>query len=107
VEYVSTDGRTFARPPDSWTTGDWKSPLRFFAGSPQGLSADFLLEGATGVSGHVYEPYLAFTPNPELVLPAYYNGRNLAESYYLGIRGLSWQNIVVGDPLCSLGKPSK
>jgi len=33
-------------------------------------------------------------------------GRNLAESYYLAIRSLSWQNIVVGDPLCSLGKPA-
>ena len=32
-------------------------------------------------------------------------GRNLAESYYLAILGLSWQNIVVGDPLCSLGRP--
>jgi hypothetical protein len=32
-------------------------------------------------------------------------GRNLAESYYLVIPALSWQNIVLGDPLCSLGKP--
>ena len=30
------------------------------------------------------------------------SGRNLAESYYSAIRGLSWQNIVIGDPLCSL-----
>jgi hypothetical protein len=36
------------------------------------------------------------------VLPAYANGRNLAESFYLGIPGLSWQNIVIGDPLCKL-----
>jgi len=106
TEYVSTNGRTFARPPDHWTVGnDWKSPEALFDGSPQSLTADYLLEGATGASGHVYEPYLALTPRPEFVLPAYYNGRNLAESYYLGIRGLSWQNIVVGDPLCSLGKP--
>ena len=45
--------------------------------------------------------------NPDLLLPAYYSGRNLAESYYLSMRGLSWQNIVIGDPLCSLGKPGK
>ena len=69
------------------------------------MSADFLLEGATGASGHVFEPYLAMTPHPDMVLPAYYSGRNLAESFYLGILGLSWQNIVIGDPLCSLGPP--
>jgi uncharacterized protein (TIGR03790 family) len=106
TEFVSTDGRTFKKPPDSWNLGsDWKTPEGLFAGSPQTMSADYLLEGATGVSGHVDEPWLAQTPHPELLLPAYYKGRNLAESYYLAIRSLSWQNIVVGDPLCSLGKP--
>ncbi|MGH9559785.1 MAG: hypothetical protein ACRD30_11140 [Bryobacteraceae bacterium] len=44
------------------------------------------------------------TPRPALLLPAYFNG-HLAESYYLAIRVLSWQNIVAGDPLCSIGKP--
>ena len=76
-----------------------------FAGSAQSLSADYILEGATGASGHVYEPYLMFTPHPDLLLPAYYQGRTLAESYYLSMPALSWQNIVIGDPLCSLGKP--
>ena len=53
------------------------------------------------------QQYLHLTPRPDLLLPAYYHGRNLAESYYLAIPGLSWMNIVVGDPLCSLGKPSR
>lgn len=106
TEFVSTDARTFTKPPDSWNLGkDWKTPEGLFAGSPQSMSADYLLEGATGVSGHVYEPYLGQTPRPELLLPAYYKGRNLAESYYLSLRSLSWQNVVIGDPLCSLGKP--
>jgi uncharacterized protein (TIGR03790 family) len=106
TEFVSSNGRTFKKPPDSWNLGrDWTTPSGLFAGSPQTMSADYLLEGATGVSGHVFEPWLAQTPHPEFLLPAYYKGRNLAESYYLSIRSLSWQNIVVGDPLCSLGKP--
>jgi uncharacterized protein (TIGR03790 family) len=106
TEFVSSDGRTFKKPPDSWNLGkDWQTPEGLFAGSPQTMSADYLLEGATGASGHVYEPYLGQTPHPELLLPAYYKGRNLAESFYLSIRSLSWQNIVIGDPLCSLGKP--
>jgi uncharacterized protein (TIGR03790 family) len=104
--YVSSDGRTFARPPESWVPGhDWVLRTGWFGGSPQSLVADSILEGATGGSGHVYEPYLQFTPRPDFLLPAYYSGRNLAESYYLAVPALSWQNIVVGDPLCSLGKP--
>lgn len=106
TEFVSTDGRTFERPSAHWTPSDsWSNPLGFFAGSPQSLAADYILEGATGASGHVDEPYLTMTPRPDLLLPAYYQGRNLAESYYLAIPALSWQNIVLGDPLCSLGKP--
>ena len=79
-----------------------ENSARFFAGSPQSLTADYLHEGATGASGHVFEPYLALTPRPDYLLPAYLNGRTLAESYYLALRALSWQNIVVGDPLCRL-----
>ena len=105
-EFVSTNGRTFRRPPDTWAGGTWDKPETYFAGSPQSLVADYLDEGATGGSGHVSEPYLQFTPRPEILLPAYYSGRNLAESFYLAIPALSWQNIVVGDPLCSLGPPA-
>jgi uncharacterized protein (TIGR03790 family) len=105
TEFVSTDGRTFQRPSDDWNISDWKSSKLWFAGSPQTMTADFLLEGATGASGHVAEPYLMATPRPEFLLPAYFSGRNLAESFYMSIRFLSWQNIVVGDPLCSLGPP--
>lgn len=106
TEYVSTDGRTFAKPPDKWMPGRaWNDPSTWFGGAPQSLLADYFLEGATGGSGHVYEPYLVMTPRPDLLFAAYYSGRNLAESFYLSIRSLSWQNIVVGDPLCSLGAP--
>ncbi len=106
TEYVSTDGRTFQRPPQGWVPSNkWTRPDLWFDGSPQSLSADFIEEGATGASGHVYEPYLPFTPHPDILLPAYYRGMNLAESFYLSIPALSWENIVIGDPLCSLGKP--
>jgi uncharacterized protein (TIGR03790 family) len=107
TEFVSTNGRTFQRPPDNWNISDWGSKPLWFAGAPQTLTADYLLEGATAATGHVYEPYLSLTPHPEYLLPAYYSGRNLAESYYMSIRALSWQNIVIGDPLCSLGPPGR
>jgi uncharacterized protein (TIGR03790 family) len=106
TEYVSTNGRTFTRPPDAWNLGtSWSDPKGLFFGSPQTLTADYIHDGATGASGHVYEPFLGYTPRPNILLPAYYRGRNLAESYYLAIPALSWMNIVVGDPLCKLGLP--
>jgi uncharacterized protein (TIGR03790 family) len=105
TEFVSTNGRTFERPPKEWNIGPWRSTNPYHAGSPQTLSADYLDEGATGASGHVYEPYLTFTPRPQFLFPAYYSGRNLAESYYLSLPAISWMNIVLGDPLCSLGPP--
>jgi uncharacterized protein (TIGR03790 family) len=107
TEFVSTNGRTFRKPPASWNISSFKNDdsSKWWAGSPQTLTADYVHEGVTGASGQVEEPYLALTPRPDYLLPAYFVGRNLAESYYLSIPGLSWQNIVIGDPLCSLGKP--
>jgi uncharacterized protein (TIGR03790 family) len=106
TEFVSTNARTFERPPDSWTLTGWKSDVKtWWHGTPQSMSADYIHEGATGVSGHVFEPFLQFCPRPQYVLPAYYKGENLADSFYRGIPALSWQNIVLGDPLCSLGHP--
>jgi uncharacterized protein (TIGR03790 family) len=109
TEFVSTNARTFRRPPKGWTLSDWNvgSMLKWFAGSPQSLTADYLEEGASAATGHVGEPYLGMTPRPDLLLPAYFKGRTLAESFYLSIPVLSWQNIVVGDPLMSLGAVGK
>jgi len=98
TEYVSTNGRTFQRPPENWA---FLSP---FAGSSQDLTVDYIHDGVTGASGHVAEPFLPYTPRPDILLPAYYRGRNLAERFYLSIHSLSWMNIVVGDPLCVLSR---
>jgi uncharacterized protein (TIGR03790 family) len=103
TEFVSTDARTLKRPPDDWVFGPDKQ--NWFGGYNQNLSTDYLHEGATGASGNVYEPYLTGCARPDYLLPAYFQGRNLAESYYLSLPFLSWQGIVLGDPLCSLGKP--
>jgi uncharacterized protein (TIGR03790 family) len=105
TEFVSTSARTFKKPPDNWTYTTWSDRLHFFGGSPQGLVADLIHQGATGASGNTYEPYLAFCVRPDYLLPAYFQGRNLAESYYVAMPALSWQGVVLGDPLCRIGKP--
>ena len=71
------------------------------APSPQSLAGDLIRDGITGVSGHVAEPFLAATIRPQVLFPAYRAGLNLAESFYLAMPYLSWQTVIVGDPLCA------
>jgi uncharacterized protein (TIGR03790 family) len=103
AEFVSTSARTFRRPPENWTIGaTWNDPSQLFDGTAQSLVADLIHEGATGASGNTYEPYLTGCARPDFLLPAYHAGRNLAESFYLALPYLSWQGVIVGDPLCVL-----
>jgi uncharacterized protein (TIGR03790 family) len=102
AEYVSTSARTFKRPPDTWKHTTWEDKAHYYASTPQGLIGDVIHEGATGASGNTYEPYLSACARPDYLLPAYHQGRNLVESYYIALPFLSWQGVVVGDPLCAL-----
>lgn len=97
--YVSTDGRTFKEPPTTWTLGRWDNPLGFHGGSPQSLTGDLIRDGVTGASGHVAEPFLDATIRPDILFPAYVSGLTLAESFYLAMPFLSWQTVIIGDPL--------
>ena len=99
TEFVSTNARTLKRPPEDWTFAS------IFGGTSQSLTADYIHQGATAATGNTYEPYLTGCARPDYLLPAYFQGRTLAESYYLSIPMLSWQGVLLGDPLCSLGKP--
>jgi len=99
--YVSTDGRTFTEPPADWLPGNPNRPGRTYRGSDQTLAGDLIREGVTGISAQVAEPYLDASVRPQVLFPAYLAGFNLVESYYLALPFLSWQTVVVGDPLCS------
>jgi uncharacterized protein (TIGR03790 family) len=99
--FVSTDGRTFKEPPPAWRpSGDGRRES-IFGGSHQSLMGDLIRDGVTGAAGHVDEPFLDATIRPEILFPAYASGRNLAEAYYAAMPYLSWQTIIVGDPLCA------
>jgi uncharacterized protein (TIGR03790 family) len=94
--FVSSDGRTFQEPP-----ANWAMRVTDFAGSSQSLIGDLIRDGITGVAGHVAEPYLNATIRPDILFPAYVSGMNLAEAFYLAMPFVSWQTVVVGDPLCA------
>jgi uncharacterized protein (TIGR03790 family) len=96
--FLSTDGRTFTEPRATWLPGGGKAS----AGSgTQSLVGDLIRDGITGVAGHVAEPFLNATIRPQILFPAYLSGFNLAESFYLAMPFLSWQTVIVGDPLCA------
>jgi uncharacterized protein (TIGR03790 family) len=90
--FVSTDGRTFKEPPANWQPGP---------GSGQSLAGDLIRDGITGVSAYTDEPYLGGTVRPQILFPAYLAGFSLADAFYLAMPYLSWQTMVIGDPLCA------
>jgi uncharacterized protein (TIGR03790 family) len=99
--FVSTDARTFREPPATWVPLNVNDQSTWFAGSPQSLVGDLIREGITGAAGQVSEPYLQSAVRPDILFPAYLAGFNLVEAFYLAIPHLSWQTVVIGDPLCA------
>ena len=84
--YVSTSGRTFNDP----------------ATYGQSLIADLIREGVTGAKGYVYEPYSFAMSIVSVLFDRYTSGYNLAESFYMASRSLSWMDVVIGDPKTSI-----
>ena len=99
--FVSTDGRTFKEPPAAWRPSNDGRRDSIFGGSHQSLVGDLIRAGVTGAAAHVDEPFLDATIRPEILFPAYAAGRNLAEAYYAAMPYLSWQTLIIGDPLCA------
>lgn len=98
--FLSTDARTFTEPPADWKP-ELKTPAAGRTGGSQSLVGDLIRSGATGVAGQVAEPYLDGAIRPDILFPAYAAGFNLAEAFYLAMPSLSWQTVIVGDPLCA------
>lgn len=62
--------------------------------------ADFISNGGTFGVGMVGEPFSIFVPDNQYILRSFLlRGRTWAESAWSGIPALSWQHVVVGDPL--------
>lgn len=100
-QFVSTDARTFREPPATW------QPDGVHATAGQSLLGDLIREGITGAAGQVAEPFLDAVVRPQVLFPAYLSGFSVVESFYMAMPFLSWQNVVIGDPLCNpfLGQP--
>lgn len=64
-----------------------------------GWVAPFVARGVTATMGNVNEPYLGLTHRPDLLLRALARGATLGEAAYHAISALSWQGVLIGDPL--------
>jgi uncharacterized protein (TIGR03790 family) len=70
------------------------------------VSAELITAGASGVGGNIREPYLQSSFRPQILFAAYFRGLPLADAYYRSLPHLSWQAVIVGDPLVQpFGKP--
>ena len=62
-------------------------------------SAPLLARGAAVTLGNVYEPYLQMTHHFDIFQQRLLAGHCVVEAAYMAIPVLSWQNLVLGDPL--------
>lgn len=58
-----------------------------------------LARGAVATCGAVYEPYLELMHHPDLLFKGLAEGMTLGEAGYYAVSVLSWQNVLIGDPL--------
>jgi photosystem II stability/assembly factor-like uncharacterized protein len=63
------------------------------------LMAATIAEGASGGICNVDEPWSMYAGRPQYLFPRYAQGYTWAETAYMGIPGLGWQEVALGDPL--------
>ncbi len=64
-----------------------------------GWCGPLVARGVAATFGNVFEPYLQLTLEPQLLLEELARGSNLGDAAYFAEPALSWQCIVIGDPL--------
>lgn len=63
------------------------------------LMSSTMLEGASGCIANVDEPWASYAGQPQYLFPRYAQGYTWGESAYMGLPGLGWQEVALGDPL--------
>jgi uncharacterized protein (TIGR03790 family) len=58
-----------------------------------------IARGVTATFGNVHEPYLQTTLRPDLLMEALARGDDLVDAAYYATPYLSWQQVIIGDPL--------
>ena len=72
---------------------------RTLRSASEGWAGPLVDHGATATVGNVAEPYLEFTHRPDLLFRALTQGDDLVDAAYFALPVLSWQCVLIGDPL--------
>jgi len=110
--YIGDNHGPFARPSVEFAPGAFAYHLFSFSAGILRITngtwvGPFLARGATASMGSVYEPYLHLTPDIAVFTVKWLlEGWTFGEAAYSSMAGLSWQTIVVGDPLYRPGAKS-
>lgn len=72
---------------------------RTLRSATEGWCGPLVAHGVTATFGNVFEPYLGLTLRPQLLLQALRRGWTLGDAAYFATEALSWQTVVIGDPL--------
>ncbi|WP_197456732.1 TIGR03790 family protein [Cephaloticoccus primus] len=65
----------------------------------KGWAGPLIARGAVATVGAVYEPYLQLMHYPHVLFDGLARGERLADAAYAALPALSWQNVLIGDPL--------
>jgi len=64
-----------------------------------GWCGPLIARGAAVTTGAVFEPYLPFMHHPQMLIERLAAGANVGDAASYSLPVLSWQNILIGDPL--------
>jgi len=102
--YTGKVSGAFCKPVEKLKKGSVAVHLHSFSAKElrhprKGWSGPLLTNGATATLGNVFEPYLQLTTNFQLFYDQLTQGKTFVESAWYATPSLSWQNVVLGDPL--------
>jgi uncharacterized protein (TIGR03790 family) len=102
--YAGSANGPFVRPGFRFPPGAIALHIHSFSAATLRSATDhwcgpLVARGVAATFGNVFEPYLELTIRPQLLLASLVRGATLGDAAYFATPALSWQNIVLGDPL--------
>lgn len=102
--YTTHRNGPFLNPKMTFETGAIAVHLHSFSAQQltdpsKNWSAALIDRGAAATLGNVWEPYLQVSHHFNLFYARLGQGYSLVEAAYMSMNAVSWQNIVIGDPL--------
>ena len=89
----------FRFPPGAIAVHIHSFSARTMRSDTEGWCGPLVARGVTATVGNVFEPYLEYSHNPGMLLEALARGADWVDAAYYALPVLSWQSVVIGDPL--------